>query len=125
VSGKGETGLTLRVEGIGVWGRCGVSEEERAVGQRLVVDVRLIPRCVSGATSDELNDTVDYGEVVGVVRGAAEDVEYRLIERLADEICGRLLAAFSLEEVAVRVCKPAPPVGIPIDGASAEVVRRA
>jgi len=125
VAGSDELGLTLRIEGVELWGRCGVAPEERAVGQRLVVDVRLVPTNTVGATSDDLENTVDYGEVVGIVRDAVEGAEYRLIERLADEICRRLLASFDLVEVAVRVRKPSPPVGLPIGGASAEVARRA
>ena len=35
--------LSISVEGIELRGRCGVSAEERAVGQTLVVDVRLEP----------------------------------------------------------------------------------
>jgi 7,8-dihydroneopterin aldolase/epimerase/oxygenase len=116
--------VTLRVEGIDLWGRCGVTDAERAVGQRLVVDVRLVPAHAPGLTSDELTGTVDYGGIVGIVREAVEGGEYRLIERLADEICGRLWKAYAPAEAAVTVRKPAPPVGLPIGAATAEVVRR-
>ena len=63
--------------------------------------------------------------VAGLVREAVEGRQYRLIERLADEICGRLWGAYALAEAAVTVRKPAPPVGLPIGAAAAEVVRRA
>jgi dihydroneopterin aldolase len=113
------------VEGIELWGRCGVSDEERAVGQRIAIDVRLVPVHAPGLVSDELAGTIDYGEVVALVRDAVEGREYRLIERLADEICSRLWSAFALLEAAVVVRKPAPPVGLPIGAAVVEVVRRA
>jgi len=117
--------FTLSVEGVELWGRCGGTAEERAVGQRLVIDVRLVPAEAAGIASDELAGTVDYGAVLGLVREAVEGHEYRLIERLADEICGRLWRAYALVEAAVTVRKPAPPVGLPIGAAAAEVVRRA
>jgi dihydroneopterin aldolase len=120
-----DTGFTLRVEGIELWGHCGVTDEERAVGQRLIVDIRLVPAEATSLASDELARTVDYGDVVRVVREAVEGAEYRLIERLADEICGRLWRAYALVEAAASVRKPAPPVGLPIGAAVAEVVRRA
>ena len=101
--------FTLRVEGVELWCRCGVTEEERAVGQRLVIDVRLVPEQSPGLATDELAGTIDYGAVVGLVREAVEGHEYRLIERLADEICGRLWGAYALVEAAVTVRKPAPP----------------
>jgi dihydroneopterin aldolase len=119
------TDFAIRVAGVELWGSCGVSDEERAVGQRIVVDVRLVPVEAPGLATDELAGTIDYGEVVALIRDAVEGHEYRLIERLADEICGRLWSAYVLLEAAVVVRKPAPPVGLPIGAAAVEVVRRA
>lgn len=119
-----DAALLICLQGIELWGHCGVTEEERAVGQRLVVDVRLTPAEAPGLRTDDVADTVDYGAVVAIVRAAVEGREYRLIERLADEIAGRLAAGFSVSELAVTVCKPAPPVGLPIGAAVVEVVRR-
>jgi len=116
--------VRIGVEGVELWGRCGVTEEERAVGQRLVVDVLLEPVETAGLQTDDLAGTVDYGAVVALVREAVEGSEYRLLERLADEIAGRLTTAFALREVVVTVRKPAPPVGLPIGAARVEVVRR-
>ena len=61
--------LSISVEGIELRGRCGVTAEERAVGQTLIVDVHLEPVACPGAQSDDLAGTVDYGWVVDVVRG--------------------------------------------------------
>lgn len=116
--------LRVGVEGIALWGRCGVTDEERAVGQRLVVDVQLVPRETVGLRTDDLSGTVDYGSVVSTVREAVETRSYRLIERLADEIATALTAEHSLREVRVCVRKPAPPVGLAIGSAFVEVVRR-
>ncbi len=116
--------VRIGVEGVELWGRCGVTEEERAVGQRLVVEVLLEPVETAGLQTDDLAGTVDYGAVVAVIREAVEGREYRLLERLADEIAGRLTTELSVREVSVRVRKPAPPVGSPIGAAWVEVVRR-
>ena len=61
--------LTVAVEGIALRGRCGVTAEERAAGQTLVVDVRLAPRETRAMSTDGLADTVDYGRLVDLVRG--------------------------------------------------------
>jgi len=116
--------VRIGVEGVELWGRCGVTEEERAVGQRLVVEVRLEPVETSGLRTDDLAGTIDYGAVVALVREAVEGREYRLLERLADEIAARLTVAFAVREVSVTVRKPAPPVGSPIGAAWVEVARR-
>lgn len=115
--------LSIFVEGIELRGRCGASAAERAVGQTLVVDIRLEPAQCPGALSDDLGGTVDYGQVVDVVRGIVEGGEFRLLERLATVIADALWAGLELAFLEVAVSKPAPPVSIPIAAARVEVVR--
>jgi dihydroneopterin aldolase len=117
--------LTVAVEGIALRGRCGVTEEERAVGQTLVVDVRLTPRSAAAMATDALDDAVDYGSVVDLARGVVEGGEFHLLERLAAVIADRVWEAFALVELEVAVTKPAPPVAVPVDAARVEVTRRA
>lgn len=117
--------ISIRVQGIELWGHCGVTEAEREVGQPLRVDVSLMPSDTTGARSDELERTVDYGQVVELVRRCVDERSYNLIERLADEIVRRLIQEHQPREVTVTVTKPSPPVGIPTGSASAEVVWRA
>ncbi len=116
--------LSIALEGIELWGHCGVSDEERAVGQRLLVDVRLSPRTAAALTSDALDDTIDYGGVTTIVERVVGGAEYRLIERLAAVIADDLLAALPVDEVTVTVRKPAPPVSVPVAAARVEVARR-
>jgi dihydroneopterin aldolase len=117
--------LTIALDGVELRGHCGVTPEERAVGQRIVVDVRLVPRDDPGLETDDLADTVNYSTVTETVRAAVEGREYNLIERLAAVIADELFATHRLSEVSVRVRKPSPPVSIPVAAAWAEVVRRA
>jgi len=115
--------LSITIEGIELRGRCGVTPEERAVGQTLVVDVRLEPATFASALSDELADTVDYGRLVDVVRAVVEGGEFRLLERLATVIADEIWSEFAPLLLEVAVTKPAPPVAIPVGAARVEVVR--
>jgi dihydroneopterin aldolase len=117
--------LTVAVEGIALRGRCGVTPEERAVGQTLVVDVRLTPASSRAAQTDDLADAVDYGRVVDLVRAVVEGGEFDLLERLATVVADRVWDAFPLASLEVAVAKPAPPVAVPVDAARVEVARRA
>jgi 7,8-dihydroneopterin aldolase/epimerase/oxygenase len=117
--------LSISVEGIELRGRCGVTSEERAVGQVLVVDVRLEPATCPGAESDDLEGTVNYGQVVEVVRSTVEGGEFHLLEHLATVIVDTLWNEFDLAFLEVAVAKPAPPVVIPIAAARVQVVRSA
>jgi len=117
--------LSISVEGIELRGRCGVTPEERAVGQTLIVDVRLEPAACPGAHSDDLSGTVDYGWVVDVVRGIVESREFKLLERLTEVIADALWDPLDLASLEVAVTKPAPPVAIPIAAARVKLVRTA
>ena len=116
--------LTISLEGIELWSHCVVSAEERAVAQRLFVDVLLQPPATQALVSDELADTIDYGAVAALVNAAVERGEYKLIEHLASVIADDLLAMLAVAEVRVTVRKPLPPVGLPVAAARVEVVRR-
>ena len=115
--------LSITLEGIELRGRCGVTPEERAVGQRLVVDVRLEPPARAATLSDDLTDTVDYGRVVALVQEIVEGGEFHLLERLATVIADAIWDAFAPELLEVAVTKPSPPVAIPVAAARVEVVR--
>jgi 7,8-dihydroneopterin aldolase/epimerase/oxygenase len=115
--------LSISVSGIALHGRCGVSDEERAVGQTLVVDVRLEPASCPGAETDHLEGTVNYSHVVDLVRGIVEGGEFHLLERLATVIADALWDEADLVRVQVGVAKLAPPVSIAVDAARVEVVR--
>jgi dihydroneopterin aldolase len=53
-----------------------------------------------------------------------EDRSFKLLEALADAISVELLAAFAVDEVTVRVRKPAVQLGGPLAYAGVEIRRR-
>jgi dihydroneopterin aldolase len=116
---------SISIEGIELRGHCGVSAEERAVGQVLVVDVRLEPVSCPGTESDAIEDTVDYAHVVDVVRSIVAGSEFRLLERLASVVADTLWDELDLSFLEIAVTKPGPPVSIPVRSARVEVVRTA
>lgn len=117
--------LSIFVDGITLRGRCGVTAEERALGQTLVVDIRLEPAECRGAVTDELEGTVNYGTVVRMVRETVEGGEFKLLERLATVIVDALWDEFDLAAAEVAVAKVTPPVSAPASAARVRVSRTA
>lgn len=115
--------LAISVEGLRLRGRCGVTAEERALGQTLVFDVRLVPSSCRGAASDLLEDTLDYGRVVELVSATVAGADFQLLERLATVVADRLWQP-GLDELVVCVRKLDPPVAAPVEAAVVELVRR-
>lgn len=117
--------LTIALEGIELRGRCGVTPEERMIGQTLAIAVRLEPAECTGAETDELEGTVNYGQVARMVREIVENGEFKLLERLGTVLCDAIWDAFELRFLEVSVAKIAPPTVIPASAARVEIVRTA
>lgn len=114
--------MEFYIEGLEVYGHHGVPAEERVLGQRLVFDVRLTIEDCRGAHSDEVNDTVDYTEVIDLITEVATVDSYALLERLAQVTAESILTRFPLlDEVMVQVSKPQPPVACALSNVSAAV----
>jgi 7,8-dihydroneopterin aldolase/epimerase/oxygenase len=118
-----ETFVTIEVSGLSLYTHHGVTEAEREVGQRLVVDLRLDVGENDATLTDRLEDTVDYAEVCSAVALVAQQRSYRTLERLCAAIADRLLEQFGLESVWVKAAKPEPPIPLPVDEVSVEVWR--
>lgn len=97
------TGLTVR-------GHHGVFDFERRDGQDFVVDVDLEVDTSKAAASDELADTIHYGELAeglaAVISGDPVDLLETLAARLA-EVC---LADARVVAATVTVHKPQAPI---------------
>jgi dihydroneopterin aldolase len=102
--------IAVELEGLEVFGRHGVEEEERREGQMFLYDVRL--EVSDAALSDRIEDAVDYRLVADCVREISEGRDFSLIETLAAAVADALLARFEVERVRVRVRKPHP-AGVP------------
>ncbi len=101
---------TIFVEGILLFGHHGATQEERILGQHFEIDVEVEANLSVPRASDELGDTINYGDVYGTVREVLEGPSFNLLERLADEIAERVLAGYRALAVRVRVSKPHRPV---------------
>jgi len=102
----------------------GVTEEERAAPQILVLDLELFLDLSRAAASDVIADTVNYSSVCAVAEEVARHRPYRLIESLAGELADALLARFPVEQVRILVRKPAALARRGAAFAAVELVRR-
>jgi dihydroneopterin aldolase len=120
-----QTEVTIEISGLSLYTHHGVTEAEREIGQRLVLDLRLEVGECDATVTDLVDDTVDYAEVCQVVALVAQQRSYRTLERLCSAVADRLLADFGAEEVWVKAAKPEPPIPLPVDEVSVEVWRQA
>jgi len=117
--------VTIEVTGLSLYTHHGASEAEREIGQRLVIDLRIEVGACDATVTDRVEDTVDYGEVCQTVALVAQQRSYKTLERLCTAIADRLLDDYDAESVWVRAAKPEPPIPLPVQEVSVEVVRDA
>lgn len=105
-------------------GRHGATEEERAFPQILEVDLEVEVDLDEAARTDELEDTIDYGPLVELVRRTVEGGSYHLLEAIAGAVVmASLDAAPTAVAVTVRVRKVAVPLDVDMDHAQVELRR--
>lgn len=106
------SGEDVRVEirGLSAYGAHGVSEAEREVGRRIVLDIAFTVAASGAVSSDELAETVDYGAVGALAAGIVRERSCRTLERLCGLIADEIAARFDISDLEVRAAKPEPPM---------------
>jgi dihydroneopterin aldolase len=118
-----EPTVTIEITGLSLYTQHGVSEAERELGQRLVIDVAFELTDCDAMVTDRVEDTVDYAEVCEQIALAAQERSYKTLERLCAAIADRLMARYGADSVRVKAAKPEPPIPLPVDEVSVEVWR--
>lgn len=113
----------IRLSGIAAIGHHGVFDHEKRAGQPFVADVVLYADVSAAAASDDLNLTVNYGEVAEHVKKLITGEPYDLIETLADRMAASLLENFRIDAVEVTVHKPKAPIEVTFSDVSVTVHR--
>ena len=121
--GHPEPEVTIEVSGLSLYTHVGVTEAEREVGQRLLVDLRIDVGEVDATVTDRLEDTVDYAQVCELASLVAQQRTYKTLERLCAAIADRLMERYEAHAVWVKAAKPEPPLPLPVSEVSVEVWR--
>ena len=115
--------VTVEIHGLSLYTHHGVTEAEREIGQRLLIDLSLEVGEVDATVTDLVEDTVDYGEVCNTVSLVAQQRSYKTLERLCTAIADRVLADYPVDAVEVKCTKPEPPIALPVEEVSVTVWR--
>lgn len=117
--------MTDRIELIGlrVRGHHGVLPQERRDGQDFVVDVALELDLRPAAASDDVADTVHYGELAERLATVVAGDPVDLLETLAERLAAVCLADARVGRATVTVHKPQAPIPLSFSDVSVTVVR--
>jgi dihydroneopterin aldolase len=117
--------VTVEIRGLSLYTQHGVGAAEREVGQRLVFDVTFDVEDCAATVTDEVEDTIDYGDVCQYVALAASERSFKTLEALCSSIADRLIERYGASTVSVRAAKPEPPIPLPVEEVAVEVFKDA
>lgn len=94
-------------------GNCGVTEAERIIAQPLAVDITIdYPPSATHriATTDQLEQAIDYARVAEVITSIGTGQPYHLLETMAEQMIERIFEQFPATRIRLDVKKIHPPV---------------
>jgi dihydroneopterin aldolase len=113
----------ISLTGLRVRGFHGVLPAERDNGQDFVVDVVLHLDLRRAAASDDLRDTVHYGELAERLAAVVSGEAVQLIETLAERLAQLCLSYELVQRAQVTVHKPSAPIPLEFADVAVTVVR--
>ncbi len=101
-------------------GILGINPDERVNKQDILINVVMYADISAAATSDNIEDAVNYKSITKRIISHVEDSSDMLVEKLVTDIARLIVTEYPVERVQVRVEKPgalrfAESVGIEID----------
>lgn len=113
----------ITVTGIRAIGYHGVYDQEKRDGQPFVADVTVELDTRPAAGSDDVADTLHYGELAEQVAAILAGDPVDLLERLAQRIADAVLDHPIVETVEVTLHKPQAPIPVPFDDVTLTIRR--
>lgn len=113
----------ITLTGVRAFGYHGVYADEKRDGQEFVVDAALSMSLRRAAETDDVTDTVHYGELAERIVALVEGEPVDLLETLAQRIADDVLTDERVASVRITVHKPKAPIPVPF-GDVAVTVRR-
>ena len=107
------------------YGYHGVFQEETKLGQRFIIDLEVETDLQQAGTTDNLEYSINYGQLYFDVKEIVEGEPLKLIEAVAEAIAKKMLNSYNrIQSVMVRVIKPDPPIPGHYQSVSVEILRK-
>lgn len=115
----------IRIENLEVYAYHGVFPEENETGQLFTVSANLYVDTYKAAGNDDLQQSVDYGEVCQFIKEWMDHHTVQLIETVADTLARELMLTHPLiRKIELEVKKPDAPIPLPFEYVSVTVTRQ-
>lgn len=114
----------IHVENLEIFANHGVFPEETKLGQKFLVSLTMYTNTRKAGKTDELENSIHYGEVSAFMTAFMKEHTYKLIEAAAEHLVEALMLNYPLlAGVTLELKKPWAPVGLPLETVSVKITR--
>ncbi len=116
-------GDRIELRGLRVLGVVGVLPHEREAPQPLELDVDIYTDLDTAASTDALDDTLNYATAAQIAADVCETAKAELLEKLASQVATELCAQPGVVAATATVRKLRPPVPLSLETAAVRITR--
>lgn len=114
----------ITIENLELFCNHGVFPEENVLGQKFLVSAVLYTDTRKAGRTDEILDSIHYGEICHRIKEIMENNTFQLLERAAEVICEELLLGYPLlKQIKLTIKKPWAPIGLSLETVAVEITR--
>lgn len=115
----------IKIQELEVFANHGVYPEENALGQKFVISADLYTDTRPAGKSDDLEQSVNYGEVCRRIKEYVEGHTWKLLESVAEHLAFEILTAWPrIRKIRLEIRKPWAPVRLPLKTVAVEIRRQ-
>lgn len=115
----------IEIRNLIVFANHGVMPEEKKMGQKFVISMKLYNDMSQTAGTDDITKAVNYAEVCSFVTEFTKQNRCKLIETAAENIANALLMCYpALSQVDITLKKPWAPIGLPLESVAVTLTRK-
>ena len=96
---------TVFIQGLKIDTVIGIYDWERKIRQEIVLDIEMSADISTAASTDHIDQTLNYKDICKRLKSFVEESEFQLVETLAEEICQIIIKEFGVQWVKLKLNK--------------------
>ena len=113
----------ILIKDLNLFGYHGVRDSEKKDGQNFRFNIEILINKGSFLNDDSIENTINYSEVIRLVKDINSNRRFNLLETLSQEIANRIIGmSFLIEKVSVKIEKTSPPIKENIESVGVEYI---
>src|SRR3972149_8032733 len=115
--------FSIIIKDLNLFGYHGVKESEKKDGQNFRFNIKILLNKDNFLSEDDLENTLNYSEVIKLIKRINSDNRFNLLEALSQTAAGRIMdMSPMIEKVTVKIEKTSPPIEENLESVGVEYI---